>query len=87
MSAFFLEDIVVSAKARGLGVTRGAIRYLKARFLRTLPKLRLPRREGMLEASAFLTALSDMGPDVAADIFRDWKEREPKLSIVGVYAR
>ena len=86
--AFFSKKkIAVSKMARKLKVTRAGVRYLKTRFLRVLPKLRLPGREGFLAAPAFLGALSEMeGAEVAA-LFRDWKEREPKLSIVGVYAR
>lgn len=83
----FAVGVPVSALARHANVARTTLRSLKARFLRTLPILRLPGREGALDAPVFLRALADMGPAAVADLFRGWKEREPKLSIVGIYRR
>lgn len=88
LRAFFVKKkINISREARKLGVSRCGIRHLFARFLRTLPKLRLPGREGFLPPPAFLGALADRKPDEITSLFRGWKEREPKLSIVGIYAR
>jgi hypothetical protein len=77
----------VNTLARRVSAARGTLRYLKAHFLLTLPKLRLPRHEGAFKAPAFLTTLAHTQPTVVADLFRGWKELEPKLSIVGVYVR
>lgn len=83
----FVKAIALNTLARRAGLARGTLRSLKARFLRVLPKLRLPQREGALQPAAFLAALADMAPSPVADIFRDWKEQEPKHSIVGIYLR
>jgi hypothetical protein len=83
----FVKAIALNTLARRAGLARGTLRDMKARFLRVLPTLRLPPREGALRAAAFLAMLSDMEPSAVADIFRDWKEREPKHSIVGIYLR
>lgn len=83
----FVKAIALNTLARRAGRARGTLRDLKAGFLRVLPKLRLPRHEGALHAAAFLAMLSDMEPSAVADLFRSWKEREPKHSIVGIYLR
>jgi len=60
---------------------------LKSAFARVVTKLRLPEHEGALGPAAFLRRLLALGADRIAEIFRDWKEREPKESVVGVYER
>lgn len=85
--ALSLRGVALNTLARHAGLGRGALRYLKARFLRALPRLRLPWRESALDAAGFLTALAQAGATAIAGLFRDWKEREPKLSVVGIYAR
>lgn len=87
LHALSVKGVAVNTLARRVGVARGTLRYLKARFLRALPKLRFSWHEGALDAPAFLGALADMSAAALADLFRDWKEREPKLSVVGIYLR
>ena len=87
LHALFVGRVGLDTLARQVGVGRGALRSMKARFLRALPKLRLPRREGALAPAAFLEVLAGMGPAAVGDLFQPWKEREPKHSIVGIYLR
>jgi hypothetical protein len=87
LQALFVQGIATSSWARHAGVARGTLRGLKVRFLRTLPKLRLPGREGALKAPSFLTVLAASGPAAITELFRDWKELEPKLAVVGIYPR
>jgi hypothetical protein len=86
LHALLIEGVAVNTLARKAGVTRGLLRDLKARCLRTLPKLRLPWHEGALNAARFLTMLVQPATAVA-ELFRGWKQCEPKLSIVGIYSR
>lgn len=87
LHALFVQRVALNALARRLQAARGTLRGLKARFLRVLPKLRLPSREGALGPAACLDILARMPPADLADLFRNWKEREPKHSIVGIYLR
>ena len=87
LHALLVRGIGLNTLARQAGASRGALRSLKARFLRALPKLRLPRREGVLAPAAFIEVLAGMGPAAVADLFRGWKECEPKHSILGIYLR
>lgn len=87
LHALFVRNVALNTLARRLHAARGTLRGLKARFLRVLPKLRLPRHEGALGPAAFLDVLAQMPPSAVADLFRDWKEREPKHSILGVHLR
>lgn len=87
LHALFVRNVALNALARRLHAARGTLRGLKARFLRVLPKLRLPVHEGALAPAAFLVVLAQMPPSAVADLFRDWKEREPKHSILGVHLR
>jgi hypothetical protein len=87
LHALFVQKEALNTLARRLQAARGTLRGLKARFLRVLPKLRLPSREGALGPAAFLEILARVPTADVADLFRDWKEREPKHSIVGIYLR
>lgn len=91
LRVLYLEHRSLNELARSLALPRTTLRHLKARFLRTLPLLRLPPREGALGAEAFLEAVTCEGPGRSApsiaELFRTWKEREPKHSVVGIYAR
>ena len=87
LQALLVDGVGVNTLARRAGVTRGRLRYLRARFLRVLPKLRLPWHEGCLCAAGLLEALAQAGAAAVADLFRGWKQQEPKLSIVGIYQR
>ena len=87
-----LDGMVVEGKptnacAKAWGVARSTLRRLEEHFLRTVPRLRLPEHEGALGAREFLLRLADRGVESIADLFRGWKEQEPKLSVVGIYAR
>jgi hypothetical protein len=91
LHALFVEKVPLSRLADSSSLARGTLRGLRARFLRTVPLLRLPSREGPLPARIFLEVLlGTPSQDVATKLvglFRAWKEREPKHSIVGIYAR
>lgn len=87
LHALFVQKVALNTLARQVHAARGTLRGLKARFLRTLPKLRLLRREGAILPAPFLEVLADMKQAAVADLFREWKEREPKHSIVGIYLR
>lgn len=87
LHAMLIEGVAVNTLARNVGVTRGLLLGLRARCLRTLPKLRLPWHEGALDAARFLTMLAKAEAADVADLFKGWKQCEPKLSIVGIYAR
>jgi hypothetical protein len=85
--ALFIQEVALSTLARTRCVARGALRSLKARFQRVVSVLRLPDSEGALHAASFLDALSGKEPSSLMDLFRSWKEGEPKHSVVGIYAR
>jgi hypothetical protein len=87
------SPVPLSTLARSVSIPRGTLRRLKRRFLRTVPLLRLPPRAGPLSPATFLAVLLGDGtsleeaPGSVLEVFRAWKEREPKHSIVGIYAR
>lgn len=87
LTDIFVNGTGVATVARMSGAARGTVRGIRARFEKTVRKLRLPGHEGVLEPAAFLNQLAALGPDGVADLFAEWKELEPKLSIVGVYPR
>ena len=87
LRALFLENVPLSELARRISIPRGTLRHLKARYLCTRPLLRLPPHEGALGAAPFLALLTLQASASIDDLFRSWKEREPKHSIVGIYAR
>lgn len=87
LQALLVDGVGVNTLARRAGVTRGRLRYLRARFLRVLPKLRLPWHEGYLGAAGFLEVLAQADAAAIVDLFRDWKQQEPKLSMIGIYLR
>jgi len=85
--ALYARKVALNALSGTQGVARGTLRHLKGRFVRTVPLLRLPKCEGALGALTFLEGLARKGPAGVVALFRNWKEREPKHSIVGIYAR
>ena len=85
--ALFVRRVGVNTLARASCLARGTLRCLKARFQRVVSVLRLPEYEGALSAAAFLEGLARKAPATVVALFRSWKEREPKHSIVGIYAR
>ena len=87
LHTLLVQGMPLNALARRLGVARGTLRYLRGRFLHTLPKLRLPGHEGFLNATEFLTALAQASAAAVAELFRAWKQREPKFCVVGIYLR
>lgn len=91
LHALIIEQIALGPLSRRASIPRGTLRRLKARYVRTAPILRLPAHEGALAGGAFLQALFGDSPGEPAPavihLFRSWKEREPKHSIVGIYAR
>lgn len=81
------SPVALSTFARTSSVPRGTLRRLRSRYLRAAPLLPLPTREGVLGGGAFLNALLQRSAPALLILFRTWKEREPKHSIVGIYAR
>ena len=68
-------------------VARGTLRALSARFQRAVPHLRLPGCRGALSAAGLLVGLARLEPEAIGALFRRWKEREPKHSVVGIHSR
>jgi len=87
LHALFVRKEALSTLSRRASVARGTLRHLRARFLSVVSVLRLPDREGVLDAAGFLEVLADTATATVIDLFRSWKEREPKHSVVGIYAR
>ncbi len=87
LHALFVRKEALSTLSRRSSVARGTLRHLRARFLSVVSVLRLPEREGALDAAGFLEVLADTATATVIDLFRGWKEREPKHSVVGIYAR
>lgn len=85
LHALFVQKEALSTLSRRVSVARGTLRHLRKRFLRVASVLRLPGREGALDPAGFLEVLADRATVV--DLFRSWKEREPKHSVVGIYDR
>lgn len=87
LEGMVVEERPTSACAKAWNVARSTLRRLKAAYLRTVPRLRLPDPEGALGPREFLLELADRGVEPISELFRGWKEHEPKLAIVGIYAR
>jgi len=87
LRALFLEEIPLARWARLHRLARTTVRHLREKFEETAGKLRLPGQEGALGPKAFLERLFRFGVDRVAEIFRGWKELEPKHCVVGLYAR
>ncbi|MEK6717567.1 MAG: hypothetical protein AAB253_06615 [candidate division NC10 bacterium] len=85
--ALVVEKVALDAVARGERVARGTLRNLRRAFLRTVRTLRLTGRAAASEPPAFLSALAHLGDPAVADLFRDWKQREPKHSVLGFHPR
>ena len=85
--ALCVQKAALSTLSHTVGVARGTLRHLEARFVPTARLLRLSEYGGALSAGAFLEGLVRKGPAAVVALFRSWKEREPKHSIVGIYAR
>ena len=66
LHALLVQGVGLNTLARQVHAARGTLRYLKTRFLRASPTLRLPRCEGGLAPAAFLGALADMEPAAVA---------------------
>jgi hypothetical protein len=87
LHALFIDEIPLARWAELRGLARTTVRHLKEKFEETVGRLRLPDQEGALGAKAFLARLFQFGVNRIAEIFRNWKEMEPKHSVVGIYAR
>jgi hypothetical protein len=86
--ALYVQGRGLCTVARQAGVARGTLRALAARCQRTVPQLRLPAQEGARPPAAFLEALARLpAPMTVADLFRQWKQWEPKHSLLGFYRR
>lgn len=81
-----VRRVALAALARAQSVARTTLRNLRDRFLGVVPRLRLPDRPSALSPPEFLKRLAGVGKSVV-DLFRNWKELEPKHSVVGLYAR
>lgn len=87
LRTLFIERIPLSRLARLRRMARTTLRHLKAEFEGVVEQLRLPGQEGALGPEAFLVRLYRFGAQRVVQIFRDWKETEPKHSIIGLHAR
>jgi len=87
LQALFIDGIPLARWAKLRGLCRTTVRHLSAEFEEVVGRLRLPGQEGALGPKAFLTRLFDFGVNRIAEIFRGWKELEPKHSVVGLHAR
>lgn len=87
LHAMLVERIPTSTLSRRLDVPRKTLADLKNKFLCVAPVLRLPGIDHALEPADLLTRLAFRSGEEIARLFRDWKETEPKHSIVGIYAR
>lgn len=87
LHALCVAGVGLCTLARQVGVARGTLRVLHARFQRVRPRLRLPHHEAALPTVAFLQGLAALEPAALTTLFRQWKECEPKHSIVGIYRR
>jgi hypothetical protein len=83
----FVGETRATARAELSHGARTTLRRLKERAGTIIARLRLPGQEGVLSPATFLTRLEALGADRIAEIFRAWKELDPKHSIVGFYAR
>lgn len=87
LRGLFMDGIPLARWARIEGLARTTVRYLREKFEEVIGRLRLPSQEGALAPKAFLERLLGFGAHGVAEIFRGWKELEPKHSVVGLYAR
>ena len=87
LQALFIEGIPLARWARLRHLCRTTVRHLREKFEEVVVRLRLPGQEGALGPKPFLSRLFRFEASRIAQIFRDWKEREPKHSVVGLYAR
>jgi hypothetical protein len=87
LQALFVDETPLARWAKLRHLCRTTVRHLREKFEETVGRLRLPGQEGALGPKVFLARLFRLGADRIAEIFRDWKELEPKHSVVGLYAR
>ena len=88
LEALFIRRFPPVRCALACKLNRSTVRDLRLRFQFIAQRLRLlPGQEGALKPKALLIRLLRFGIDGVAAIFRDGKETEPKLSVVGVYRR
>jgi transposase-like protein len=81
-----VEQAALAQVSRAASVARTTLRNLRDRFVGVVPRLRLPGRPAALSPPEFLKALGREG-NAVIDLFRNWKQLEPKHSVVGIYAR
>lgn len=87
LRAVLVEEIPVARWARLRRLARSTVRRLRTQFEEVVGRLRLPDQEGALGPKDFLGRLFRFEALRLAEIFRGWKEMEPKHSVVGLYAR
>jgi hypothetical protein len=87
LHALYIEAIPLARWARLRNLARTTVRHLREQFEEVVRRLRLPGQEGTLGPKPFLGRLFGFGVARIAQIFRGWKELEPKHSVVGLYAR
>jgi hypothetical protein len=87
LGALFLEGIPLARWAKSRQLARTTVGHWRERFKGAVGRLRLQGQEGALGPKAFLDRLFRFDVDRIAQIFRGWKELEPKHSVVGLYAR
>lgn len=87
LGRLWVDGVGLNTLARQLQVARGTLRGLQRRFRRVVSLLRLPSQEAALPPARFLQRLTALPRPTMLGLFRQWKEREPKHSIVGIYRR
>lgn len=87
LQALYVDATPLSRLAHRVEMARGTLRGLRVRFQRALPQLRLPGQPAAWPPARFLEALRALDASAIVVLFRVWKEREPKHSVVGLHPR
>lgn len=87
LHAMVADQTPPSTLARRLDLPRKTLSDLKRKFLQAAPALRIPGADRAPDAAGLLKYLASQTGEAIAQLFRDWKEEEPKHSIVGIYPR
>lgn len=88
----WLDHMVVqehgtASAARFFSAPRTTLRRIRSKFKTAVKVLRLPGQHGVLAPRTFLQRIAGLGLDAIVHLFAEWKQREPKHSLVGMYPR
>lgn len=87
LHAMVVDRTPPSRLARLLDLPRKTLCDLKRKFLQAAPALRIPGTDQAPDAAELLKHLAGQTGEAIVHLFRDWKQKEPKHSIVGIYSR